>query len=65
MKKTPSSFDNNWQTLNLLSVEHASMIAGGSCTPLNETAERNTTVYTTSTEPPATIPSSTGRPPFN
>jgi hypothetical protein len=65
MKKTQPAFNNNLQTLNLLSVQQASMIAGGSSKSEIDTSKSNTPVYATSSEPAATIPSSTGRPPFN
>jgi hypothetical protein len=65
MKKTQPSLNNNWQAQNLLNVQQAAMIAGGDIKVNLVTSQPNLSVYASTSESPATITSSTGRPPFN
>lgn len=64
MKKTQPSFNNNLPTLDLLTVQLAASVAGGSAGTLIDTTKATTPIYATSTAESPAIPGGNGtRPP--
>jgi len=65
MKTHKPLFSNKWDSLNLLNIQQAAGISGGSTESAIDSSKPNPPVITSSTETPPTIPSSSGRPPFD